>query len=57
MNEQISSFLVIVLLPAFAVTAILRLAGMRMIDALMWGAITMAIVAFLIYITVGGVAR
>lgn len=57
MDDQIGSFLVIVLLPAVAVVAVLRLAGVRMVTALMWGSIVMALVAFLIYLTVGGVAH
>lgn len=57
MSEQISSFAIVVLLPALAVFAVLRLAGVRFVTALMWGAIVMALVAFVIWLTVGGVAN
>jgi hypothetical protein len=55
--NQFGSFLVVVLVPAMLVTAILRLAGAKMTTALMWGSITMAVVAFLLWLTVGGVAH
>jgi hypothetical protein len=54
---MITSFLVLVLLPAVAVFAVLRLLGVRAVTALMWASVTMAVVAVLIYLTVGGVAR
>lgn len=57
MANQFGSFLVVVLVPAMAVAAILRLAGAKMTTALMWGSITMAVVAFLLWLTVGGVAH
>jgi hypothetical protein len=57
-NDLTGSFLVIVLLPALAVFAILRLAGARVVTALMWASITMAVVAVLVWLTFSGdVAR
>jgi hypothetical protein len=52
-----ANFGVIVLLPALVVLSALRLLGVRFVTAIMWAAVTMAVVSLLIYLTVGGVAH
>ena len=52
MGEQVTNFLVIVLLPTVAVFLILKVGGFKTINALMWAAIFMAVVAGLIWLTV-----
>jgi hypothetical protein len=52
-----ANFGIIVLLPALVVLSALRLLGVRFVTAIMWAAVTMAVVSLLIYLTVGGVAH
>lgn len=51
MSEILRSYLIIVLIPAAAIFAALRLAGVRVVTSFMWACITMAAVAVLLFVT------